>query len=193
MALSGVPIHDPVHRQPCPVHAHGVPRRCTRDDPVEILRVSLCARDPLPAALRASIEIRESRRGAVERRDDGFCRHRHLVNRAVREVNQLFGMTGYEVGVVADMTGVGARRSRNRQRPQQPSRDTEWCPPAAIADRLQLPIPPRRREPHFDLDVRIAARGQRRSHPAERRQARIDLGRRVRWWRAGRRESTGSD
>ena len=66
---------------------------------------------------------------------------------------------------------VSVELSRSRAAAPRHRRRSRSIPlPRAIAHRLELPVPAGAGQPHFDLDVRVARRLQRRGDAAERRQ-----------------------
>ena len=99
-------------------------------------------------------------------------------------------MAGDEIGVAADVTGIGPdgrvsrfHRCRHRRignRPAQP----------AVAGRLQLAIPSGLRQPDFDADVGVTGRRQLQRHATERRE-RLERRGRIRVGRVRRRERAG--
>src|SRR5438094_1828289 len=83
-------------------------RRSTCDDPIEIGWIALRFQEALPAAGGAAGPVGKARpTPAVMRRDDGLRLHRHLMDRSVREVNDLLRVTYGEVGASADVSGIG--------------------------------------------------------------------------------------
>ena len=144
-------------------------RRCAGDDAVVVVRKALRLGEALASAGRAAVPVRPPRAAAVERVDDRLRLDGHLVLGAIREVDELFGMAEREPAAAAGVARIGrARRVAALQRVGH-RRITDRPRPAAVADRLELAVPSGRRQPHFDLDVGVARRRQRRRDAAERR------------------------
>jgi hypothetical protein len=97
------------------------------------------------------------------------------VNGAIAEVHQLLGMARNEIGVVADVAGIGAGRRIARVQRGRHCGIGNGARHAAVADHLKLPVPTGHRHPDFDLDVRVARRRERGGDAAERRHLRIEL------------------
>ena len=76
------------------------------DDGIEVLREALRRHQALAAAGGTPLVIRQGRCPAVERLDQGFRLHRHLVHRAVSEVDQLLGMAERERRAPALVPGI---------------------------------------------------------------------------------------
>src|SRR4029434_10017849 len=64
-----------------------IDRGCARDDAVVVVWIALRLSQSLAAAGGAASKVRLARRRAVERLDDLFAFHGHLVNRSVAEVD----------------------------------------------------------------------------------------------------------
>ncbi len=167
-------VHRQVQRQPRGVAAYLIPCRRTGDDAVEVGRIALRARDPLAATLRTAVEVRELRRAAVVRVDHALGGYGHLVDGAIAEVHQLLRMADGELGVVADVAGVGARGRVAVQYRARHRGVRKHAGEAAVADRLELAVPPRSGQPHLDFDVGIAARLQRQHRAAKVGHTRVD-------------------
>ena len=107
------------------------------------------------------------------------------MHRAVAEVDHLLRMPQSitAVGARPFMTGIGGGDGipeRQRQ-PHLVVVDLAGLP--AVTDRHDLAVPGRRsREPHFDLDRRVARRPDRGSYPAECRDVPIGTSRGPRFW-----------
>ena len=164
------PVHEAIEGDPAGVQVPEIPGGGASRDGVEIGRVHLRRRQSLPAALRAAIPERQLRRAAVVRVDDRLGLHRHLVMRAVGQVDQLLGVAVRELRASPDVAGIGAGtgvsggdRFGERGIGDRPG-------PSAVADGLKFAVPPGRRQPDFDLDVRIAAGCQRRRDATKGRQ-----------------------
>src|SRR5690606_14446428 len=97
--------------------------------------------------------------------------HRHLVNRAVAEIDELLGLADRELGseAIAGVAGVSGRRGVAPLHRVGHLRIAELTRPDTIANADELAVPTISREPDFDLDVRIACGGQRRLDAAELR------------------------
>ena len=145
--------------------------RGARDDGVEVLRVALRFHERHAAAAGAAVEIREARRAAIERGGRGLALHRGFVDRAIAEVNQLLGMPDREAGVGAGVAGVGRGDGVAALQTLAERAVLNRAAPRAVADREELAVPARRRQPHFRLDVGVARRLDRQRHAAERREA----------------------
>ena len=79
----------------------------TGDDAIEIVRVHLRFLQPLLAAGRAAAPIGMRLRFSVEGLHNRFRLHRHLVLRAISEIDQLLGMSERKAGAAAFMAGIG--------------------------------------------------------------------------------------
>src|SRR5206468_6622764 len=131
-------VDDEVQGGSCAVRAHHIPCSGAGNNSVEIAGISLRFGKALPAALGASVVIGKLRGRPVMSVDDGFGLHGHLVNRSISKIDQLLGMPERKIGVIPNMTGIGARsgvtcRHRRRER-------GIWnrAGPSAIADSLKL-------------------------------------------------------
>src|SRR5690349_23657462 len=101
---------------------------------------------------------------------------------AITEVDQLFGMSESERTVVARMSGVGACRCVSRRDGLREGRIRDRASPPTVADALKLPVPAVSLpdgtfgdgKPHFDLDIGICGRSNRRGDAAEGRQLRVN-------------------
>ena len=127
-------------------------------------------------------EIREAAGGVP---DHKLRRLGHDMHRTMTVVDELFGMALAEPQVVTGMAGVGAGGgvAAPQRRGHCPIRNRPLV--ATIADALELAVPGVSwRDPHLELDLRVAGRPRGRLDAAECRQRH---GR----WRAGRRERTG--
>ena len=90
--------------------------------------------------------------------------------RAIRKIDQFLWMTDHERCVSACVAGIGRRRRIPiLQRRRQPVIVDGSCP-ATVANSLELAVPSRGRQPHFDLDVGVGRRGERGGDTTERRQ-----------------------
>ena len=148
----------------------GVDRRRAGDDAVEIVGESLCRGQGLAAAGRAAVEVREPGPVAVERRDDRLALRGRLVNRAVGEVGQPFGMIHHERAAATFVSGIGRRGGVAVAQIGGQPRRSDRAREAAVAGQDKLAVPAGRRHPQLHLDVRVAARLDRRRDAAERRQ-----------------------
>ena len=107
------------------VEPHLVPRWIARDDAVEIVGIALRFDQRLASAGRARAEIRAHGAPIVVRGDDRLCGDGHLVDRSIAEVHEFLGMAGDEIGVLAHVTGIGARRRHIPLSPMPPAPDRE--------------------------------------------------------------------
>src|SRR5690606_5785328 len=109
----------------------------------------------LASAGRAGVPVRFLGSAAVERLDRALGSHRHLVNRAVAEIDELLGLADRELRseTVAGVARVGGRRSVAALHRVGHLRIAELPRPDAIADADELAVPAIRRKPDFDLDV----------------------------------------
>jgi hypothetical protein len=144
--------------------------------------------EALPAALRAPVPVGPIRCGSVMCLDDGFGLLRHLVNRAVAEVDQLLAVNGKtpvpkppRVACVGCRDRVAAcQRFRHEEVKDETGR-------AAVADADELAVPGLG-QPHFEMNLGPRYGSYRSGDPAEWRQACV---RRWRTWRSGRGECSG--
>src|SRR6186713_2728670 len=134
------------------VEMDAVHRRCAGNDAVEVSREAHGFGDPLTTALRATVPNRKCRRAAVKGVDDRLGLDRHLVHGAVTEVDHLLWMPKRECGGATDVTRVRAGGRVASQDGVRHGGIWNVARPTAIAHRLKLPVPPRCRKPHFDLD-----------------------------------------
>jgi hypothetical protein len=140
------------------------------DDAVEILGETLRRHRRLPATGRTTLEVGESGRAIVELVDDLFRLHRHLVDGAIGEVHDLFGMAETEHparAVSLRVTGI-----RRRRRVAASQRDLHvgitldrTCKPP-IADGEESSIPIRHRHPELDVDVGVRCWFEHHLHAA---------------------------
>src|SRR4029450_13744301 len=95
----------------------------------------------LPPARGATRPVGEPWRAIVERCNNGLRFHRQLVDRAIREIYDLFRMSDRERRIPTDVSRV--RRCRRvtllQRRGQRAIADRSR--PAAIADGLELAVP----------------------------------------------------
>src|SRR5215467_13545610 len=135
----------PVRRLPKPDLAEGLTLReirgSTGDDGVEVERIALRFGERLASTGRTPVEVRPLRRVAVVRRRDGLRGHGHLVNGALLEVHELLGMADHEVGVAADVTGIGADRRIARQERRRHRTIRDGAGPRAVANGQQFSVP----------------------------------------------------
>ena len=170
-----------------------VPRRGAGHDAVKVVRIPLGARQAVPPSPRAGVVIRPGRRVAVEGPDDRLPRHRHLVRRPVREIDQLLGMTGHEVRGAADVAGIRAGRGIPVRQGGGHQRVGNVPGQSPRADRLELSVPAGHRKPDLDLDIGIGGRPRRETDAAKRWQMleRLPPRRRIAARSAGGRERAG--
>ena len=152
------------------VEPHLIPGRVAGHDAVEILRVALRLDQRLPSSRRAGVEIGLHGTRIVVRGHERLGRDGHFMDRAIREIHELLGMSRHEIPVAANVARVrtcsgiarldGRRKCRIRNRPAQ----------SAVADGLDLPVPTQERQPHLDADVGVRGRRQPRGDATERRQ-----------------------
>ncbi len=111
----------------------------------------------------------------VEGLDEVLRTNRHLVLRAIREVDELLRMADHELATTATMTVVRSRRGVAPQQRVFHRIVRDGATPTAATDCEKLAVPSRCRKPDFDTDggVRRGLHGCR--HPAERRQLRMGL------------------
>src|SRR6185437_3086967 len=95
-----------VQPDPRGIEPHLIPGRIAGDDAVVVVGKALRFDQRLAAAGGARIEVGARGPRIVVRGDDGLRGDGHFVNRSIGEVDELFGMTGDEVRVFADVTGV---------------------------------------------------------------------------------------
>jgi len=164
-----------------------------RDDAVVVAGIALCGHHAHAAARRAALVIGVVERLRVVDVDEPLRLHRHVVQRAVREVDDLLGMTerehaGGAVGRRVTRVGTG-RRIAAAQRHLHVAPALDRAGPTAVADREELAIPVLRRQPELDVDVRV---GRRLEHHRDLAVLGYRLRRRCvrRWrWAAARRRS----
>src|SRR5262249_38117257 len=94
----------------------------------------------------------------------------HFVDGAISEIDDLFGMARNEVRIVTGMTGVGTCRRVSCGNRGGHRGIADRTSPSPIADGFQLAVPAGFGKPHFNLDLRVGNRSQRRRHAAKRRQ-----------------------
>ena len=122
-----------------------------------------------PAEQPAKYERVDGR--AVVRGDDRLAGHGHFVDGAVPEVDELLGIL-HPDAAAAFMSCIRAGRGITAAHAGRERVAIDRPVPAAIADRLELPVPPGRGQPDFNLDVGIARRFQRGPGPGRMRQDR---------------------
>src|SRR5205814_2025199 len=125
------------------------------DNPIEVFRVALSLHQSLPPPSGATRPVRKPWCAIVERRNDGFRFHRHLVDGTIGEIDEFFRMSDRERRIRACVSSV--RRCRRvtllQRRGQRAVADGSR--PAAIADGLELSVPINSRHPDLNLDVRV--------------------------------------
>ncbi len=152
------------------MHVHVPVRERARDDAVVVAGIALRGHDALPAARRAALVVRVVERLGVEHVDEPLRLHGHVVQRAIREVDDLLGVPEREHAARA----VGRRmpRVRRGRRIAAPQRGLhvavalDRAGPAAVADGEELAVPVLRRQPQLDVDVRVRRRLQHERHAA---------------------------
>ncbi len=77
------------------------------NDGVVVFGEALRFLQALAPAGRAAVPIGDARRLTVEGFDDGLRLHRHFVNRAIAEVDQLFWVSQGKRAATTGVTGVG--------------------------------------------------------------------------------------
>ena len=97
------------------VHVHVPIRERARDDAVVVAGITLRGHHALPAARRATLVVRVVERLGVEHVDEPLRLHRHVVQRAIREVDDLLGVPQREHAGRA----VGRPSARCRWRPSR--------------------------------------------------------------------------
>ena len=142
-------------------------RRRAGDNPIEVFRIALGLHQGLPPARGATGPVREPWRAIVERRDDGFRFHRHLVNGAIREIYDFFRMSDRERRIRAAVSRVRrcCRVTLLQRRGQRAIADDSG--PAAVADGLELPVPGHGGQPNLNPDVRVRRWRERCRHSAK--------------------------
>src|SRR5262249_43139167 len=97
---------------------------------------------------------------------------RHLMNRAVTEINYLFRMAEPEACVIglALMTGVGTRRRITTRERFRHHGEPKGSRITAVANADKLAVPTASRHPDFNVDFRIVRRFDLSYHAAERRE-----------------------
>ena len=146
------------------VHVDVPVRERTRDDAVVVAGVALRGHHALPAARRAALVIGVVERLRVEDVDHLLRLHGHVVQRAIREVDDLLGVPEREHAGLA----VGGRVARVRagrgvaaaQRFLHVAVALDRAGPAAVAHREELAVPVLRRQPQLHVDVRVRRRLQ---------------------------------
>ncbi len=144
------------------VHVDVPVRERTRDDAVVVARIALRGHHALAAARRAAFVVGVVERRAIERVDQVLRLHRHVVQRAEREVDDLLGMPERKhargaVGCRVTRVGAG-RRIAAAQRNLHVAPALDRAGPAAVADGEELAVPILRRQPELDVDVRVGRR-----------------------------------
>ena len=162
--LRGLPVEDGLGQE-----MREVVGGRARDDAVVVLRETLGLHEGLPPAVRAAMEIRALHGPAVEGGRDRLARHRHLVDGAVTEVDDLLGVPERPGRVRRSpaVPGVGGcGRVAEAHGPGQ-APQVEVTRESAVAGPLELAVPSRRRKPDLELDVRIRRRLDLSRDPAE--------------------------
>ena len=80
------------------------------DDAIEVFRITLRLHQALPSARGAAGPVREARGAVIERADDGFRLHCHLVDGSIREIDDFFRMSDCERRISARVSRI--RRCR---------------------------------------------------------------------------------
>jgi hypothetical protein len=75
------------------------------------------------------------------RDDEGLGRDRHVVDRAIGEIDEFLGMSGDEIPVAPDVARVCARRGIARRDRRRERRIRNRSTESAIADTLKLVVP----------------------------------------------------
>ena len=145
-------------------------RRRPRDDAVEIIREALCLHQGLAAAVGAAEEIGVRGTGRRQRREDRLRVVRRLLERAVAEVDDLFGMSERpgRVRAAGDVTVVcaGGRIAAPERVAERAIRDGSG--EAAVADLEVLAVPRGAcGDPHLEADVRVGGRVSGADHATE--------------------------
>ena len=139
-------------------HVDVTVRKRARDDAIVVVRVPLGFHQSHPPAGRTALEVGVLRVAIVEGLDDLLRLDRHLVGRAVPEVDHLLRVPDRPGSTLFLVTRVCARgRVPEPQRLRHVVGEAlNRAGKAAVADAHELPVPlVRRRKPHLHVDERI--------------------------------------
>src|ERR1051325_8094587 len=158
-------VHERAGHHDADVPLHAAPCDRAGDDTIVVGGIALRFGDSLATTDRAAVEVRVLRRDSVITVGDRLRLHRHLVHSAIRDVREFLRMSERERGGVADMASVGARCRVAGGECCRHGGIRDRAGPPTVSYGLELSIPYCAvREPHFDLDIGVARRRQRRLH-----------------------------
>ncbi len=103
------------------------------------------------------------RRRAIVGFDQLLRDDRHLMDRAIAEIDQLFGMAESERGTRSFgglVAGIGRRRSVALAQGGRHGVEADGAGPPAITDGLEFAVPMSRGHPDFDSNLRIGGRAE---------------------------------
>src|SRR6516225_7398802 len=148
------------------------------EDAVVVAGKTLRFHESLTAAVRTGCEIGVFRRVAVEGLGGGFADGGHLVNGAVTEVDDFFGMAESPCGVASagSMTGVSGGRSVAPRHGESQCTPVNFSGEAAIAQSAEFAVPAARGHPDFNFDFGVGRRLGNCADPAKRRKPLIECG-----------------
>src|SRR6516225_4621793 len=151
-------------------------RGSASEDAVVILGKTLRFHESLAAAVRTGCEIGVLRRVAVEALCGGFADGGHLVNGAVTEIDDFFGMAESPGGLasVGRMTGVSGGRSVALRDGECQCTPVNFSGEAAIAQSAEFAVPVARGHPDFNFDFGVGRWLGSCADPAERRKLLIE-------------------
>ena len=152
--------------------------RRPRYNAVEVARKPLCLHQRFTASVRAPHEVGSTSAARFEGHDERLGDVGGLFQRAVSEVDNLLRMPGRPARIDATglmaVIGCGDRITSLKRVGHSAGRRSHH---RSRRSRLKiLQVPSRFRDPHFEIDVRVAGRRRKSCHPAELRQPGNRLG-----------------
>ena len=136
-----------------------VVRRRASDDPVVIVRKPLRFFQPLLPARRTAIPVGVSQRSRIERLNDRLRPNGRLMNRPIPEIDLLFWMTRGSTGIGGTALVPRIRAGDRVATCQDGTHGEVTNVPgeSAVPHGHELAVPGRDRQPHFGLDLGVAA------------------------------------